>query len=49
MLFETPFWRKYPFALPGLVAGAFGMMTWAYSLFALKEVGTSLDFSNDVS
>lgn len=47
-LFDAPFWRKYPFALPGLVAGAFGMMTWAYSSFALKEVGAPLDFSKDV-
>lgn len=37
-LFDTPFWREYPFALPGFVGGAFGAMTWVYGGYALEEV-----------
>ena len=37
-LFDTPFWHQYPFALPGLAAGAIGTLTWLYSAFSLREV-----------
>lgn len=37
-LFDYPLWRDYPFALPGIVAGSFGMIIWMYSVFSLKEV-----------
>ena len=37
-LFDTPLWNKYPFALPGIAAGAIGIVTWVYSAFTLREV-----------
>ena len=39
-LFDTPLWNKYPFALPGLAAGALGMLSWLYSAFTLIEVSS---------
>ena len=36
--FDTPFWRKYPYALPGFVSGLLGIGSFLLTVFYLKEV-----------
>ncbi|KAI0811043.1 MFS general substrate transporter [Irpex lacteus] len=40
--FDTPFWRKYPYALPGFVSGLVGIGSFLLTVFYLKETHPGL-------
>ena len=40
--FDTPFWYKYPFALPCMVASVVSSVTGVLGLLTLNEVSTKL-------
>ncbi|KAI0085415.1 major facilitator superfamily domain-containing protein [Irpex rosettiformis] len=40
--FNTPFWRKYPYALPGFVSGLLGIGSFLLTVFYLKETHPGL-------
>ena len=37
-VFDTPFWNKYPFALPGFVACTFTIVATTLGFFWIEEV-----------
>lgn len=47
-LFDTPFWREYPFLLPCLIASFIGMLSIVLAWFRLEEVSRILYYSRIV-
>jgi hypothetical protein len=39
ILFDTPFWQDYPYALPCFIAAGFSLICAVVAFFCLEEVG----------